>query len=95
MKVPAMRQTMAAPGPGVTPYHKLRRASHHIISAAARPSHLRAPEQEVGRQDRQQEEEPFSILYCSVFLFLFGCFVLGIVMVVFGVLSVSNCKVRE
>ena len=88
---------MAAPGPGVTPYHKLRRASHHIISAAARPSHLPARGQERGRQDRQEEEEeePFSLLYCSVFLFLFACFVLGIVMVVFGVLSVSNCKVRQ
>ena len=89
-----------------TPYHKLRRASHHIISGAARPSHLRAARlQELDRQTRKQqqqqqqqleeeEEEPFSFLYCSLFLFLFGCFVLGIVMVVFGVLSVSNCPVR-
>ena len=90
LKVPAVRQSQAA-----IPYQKLRRASHHVISGVARPSHLRARQQEVEQQQRQQQEEPFSILYCSVFLFLFGCFVLGIVMVVFGVLSVSNCKVRE
>ena len=94
------RETRAVAGPGPTPYHRLRRASHHIITGAARPSHLRAARlQEVNRQTRQQQaqqeqEEPFSFLYCSLFLFLFGCFVLGIVMVVFGVLSVSNCPVR-
>ena len=97
LQVPVVRQARAVSGPGPSPYHKLRRASHHIISGAARPSNLRAARvQELQRQHKQQEEEePFSVLYCSLFLFLFGCFVLGIVMVVFGVLSVSNCKVRQ
>ena len=87
---------MAAPGPGASQYQKLRRASHHIISGQARPSHLlsRPHGVEPHHRHQQDQEETFSILYCSVFLFLFGCFVLGVVMLVFGVLSVSNCKVR-
>ena len=41
---------------------------------------LRNPSQE------QPEDESFSILYCTMFLFLLGCFVLGIIMAVLGVL---------
>ena len=41
---------------------------------------LRQPSQE------QPEDESFSILYCTMFLFLLGCFVLGIIMAVLGVL---------
>ena len=41
---------------------------------------LRQPSQE------QPEDDPFSILYCTMFLFLLGCFVLGIIMAVLGVL---------
>ena len=32
------------------------------------------------------EEDSFSVVYCTMFLFLLGCFVLGIIMAVLGVL---------
>ena len=38
------------------------------------------------------EEDTFSAVYCTMFLFLLGCFVLGIIMAVFGVLSMPSCQ---
>ena len=38
------------------------------------------------------EEDTFSAVYCTMFLFLLGCFVFGIIMAVFGVLSMPSCQ---
>ena len=38
------------------------------------------------------EEDSFSVVYCTMFLFLLGCFVFGIIMAVFGVLSMPSCQ---
>ena len=38
------------------------------------------------------EEDTFSPVYCTMFLFLLGCFVFGIIMAVFGVLSMPSCQ---
>ena len=78
--------------PAPSPYQRLRRASHHVISVGARPARARA---RLSSGEPQHDTESFSLLYCSLFMFLLGCFVFGIIMVVFGVLSVSECEVRQ
>ena len=78
--------------PAPSPYQRLRRASHHVISVGARPARARA---RLSSGEPQHDTESFSLLYCSLFMFLLGCFVFGIIVVVFGVLSVSECEVRQ
>ena len=69
--------------PAPSPYQRLRRASHHVISQV-RSSSL----------DTHHQTDSFSLLYCSLFMFLLVSFVLGLILVGVGMVSFPHCKVK-
>ena len=77
LTVPVTRRGSASP------YHRLRRASHHVISQV-RSSSL----------DTDHQTDSFSLLYCSLFMFLLVSFVLGLILVGVGMVSFPHCKVK-
>ena len=77
--------------PAPSPYQRLRRASHHVISVGARPARARA---RTSSEEPQHDTESFSLLYCSLFMFLLVSFVLGLILVGVGMVSFPHCKVK-
>ena len=105
---PGLLQSLSLPSSD-TPYHRLRRASHHIISGVHVDfeyicyikillQYLRCfcerdfcnfhilggsliKQQQVQqlqqRSHHQTLDDSFSVMYCTLFIFLLGCFVLG------------------
>ena len=74
-----------SPGPADTgmpvygsAYNKLRRVSCQITGQMA-------------RYEKTNEEEKYSIFYCSMFFFLLSSFICGIIMTAFGGMSINSC----
>ena len=98
---PGLLQSLSLPSSD-TPYHRLRRASQHIISGIYLKYDLSPflqemtcitcityyliggpllKQQQVQKQNQrslhQSTDDSFSVMYCTLFIFLLGCFVLG------------------